>query len=123
MNNYKGLSYPVQKTALGFFHSNDDIAQIKASLLSIIMTKPGERVFEPYFGTPLHTLNPNKPLELLQEDCRQMIAKSLKEWEKRFPVTKIEVKVFGYDIYITVGFVDPVNLQQEHTLSVQVPLP
>ena len=122
MKNYKGLAYPVHKTTQGFFYSAGDIDQIKASFLTIIMTRPGERVLEPFFGTALHTLDPNKPSELLEEDYRKMIADSLHKWDKRFPVTNVKAKIFGYDINIVISFVDPVNLQQEHTLTLQLPL-
>ena len=122
MKNYKGLAYPIQKTTQGFFHGGDDIAQIKASMLTIIMTKPGERVFEPYFGTPIHQLNYNQPPELIADQLKQMIAISLNKWEKRYPVTNIEVKLVTGDAHIMVNFIDPVHLQQEHTLTLQLPL-
>lgn len=123
MKTYKGMAYPVVKTTKGFFYGGNDIDYIKASFLTIIMTKPGERVFMPYFGTPLHTLDYNKPQELLEEDCRQMIAKSLMIWEKRFPVTDIKIRMLGHDVNITINFVNPVDLQNEHTLTLQLPLP
>jgi phage baseplate assembly protein W len=122
MKNYKGLAYPIQKTTQGFFHGGDDISQIKASFLTIIMTRPGERVFEPFFGTPLHLLDASKPPEILEEECRAMIAKALNTWEKRFPVSEITAKAFGYDINITIKFIDPANLRQEHVLTLQMPL-
>lgn len=122
MRNYKGIAYPIAKTTHGLFHNGTDIDQIKANFLTIIMTKPGERVMEPFFGTPLHMLDFTKPLELVEEDCRQMIAKTLKIWEKRFPVTALEVKILSGDINITVNFIDPLNLQEEHVLTLQMPI-
>lgn len=122
MKQTKGIAYPVQKTTQGFFHASDDVAQIKASMLTILMTRPGERVFEPYFGTPIHKLDINKPLELLEEDCRLMIAQALRHWESRYPVTDVKVSIVGYEINVTITFVNPANLQDEHLLTLQMPL-
>lgn len=122
MKNYKGFAYPVEKNAKGFFYGGDDVSQIKANFLTIIMTKPGERVFEPYFGTPLHALNLNQPVEILEEQCKAMIAEALSIWEPRFPVTGLDVKVMGREATIVIKFVDPVHLQTEHSLTLQLPL-
>ena len=106
-----------------------DIEQIKSDMLSIIMTRPGERVMEPKFGCPLDTLNITQPTELLIEQARHMIAAALKMWEKRVQVTDVQVvfnsrqdSKYTFDINIEVTFIDPVYLQQEHVLTLQTPV-
>lgn len=126
---YRGTAYPILKTTRGYFCSSDDISQIKADMLTILMTRPGERIMELQFGTPFNTLNLGQPMELMVEEARQMIATALKIWEKRVQVTSVDVLFVdradlkaGYDINIQVSFIDPVNLQEEHLLTLQIPL-
>ena len=126
MGRYKGIAYPLTKSPAGFFHNTGDIEQIKASLLTIIMTLPGERVFEPMFGTPLHLLNFNQPRELIEEQARQMIAESILRWENRVQVHEITTVVKSnkgyYDLFIEVMFIDPSNLKTLHQLTIEIPI-
>jgi phage baseplate assembly protein W len=123
---YKGVAYPLRKNPSGFFHNTSDIEQIKASLLTIILTLPGERIFESDFGTPLHTLNFNQPKEGIEEQSRQMIAASIKRWEKRIQIneitTELTVNTGGQDLFIEVTFIDPVDLKTLHKLTVEIPV-
>ena len=124
-NRYKGYAYPIEATTGGLLTSGSDIAQIKASMLQIIRTRPGERVMNPNFGTPLHTLVDKEP-EYIIDNARLMIARALKFWEKRVQVTDVQVILIpasrGYDINVTVLFLDPVNMQEDYDLTVQFPL-
>lgn len=126
---YRGTPYPILKTSTGYFSPGDDIAQIKANMLVLILTRPGERIMELDFGTPLDKLDLSKPTELLVEDARQMIASVVKRWERRIQVTNVGVVFIprydlkpGLDINIQVSFINPINLQQEHVLTLQTPL-
>ena len=123
----RGAPYPIIKTTAGYFCKNDDITQIKADMLILLMTKPTERIMELGFGTPLNKLNLSQPMELLIEQARQIIAEALKNWEKRVQVTNVQVAFVPkndseLDINIQVSFIDPINLQQEHMLTLQTPL-
>lgn len=125
MSLIQGFPYPIENTAKGLFYSNDDIAQIKASMLTILLTTPGDRVMEPSFGTPLHNLMKfNRGL--IEEEAKQMIANSLKRWEKRVQVEDIQAAVIdtdnGLDLHIQVFFIDPTHLQETQLLSIQTPI-
>jgi phage baseplate assembly protein W len=122
MERYKGIAYPLRKNPLGLFHNTNDVEQIKASLLTIILTLPGERVFEPEFGTPFHNLNFNQPIELIEEQARQMIAASVKKWEKRVQVSEITTSLQERDLFIEVLFIDPTDLKSMHQLTVEIPV-
>lgn len=126
MGRYKGIAYPLRENPAGLFHNTGDIEQIKASLLTIIMTLPGERVFQPDFGTSLHSLNFNQPKELIEEQARQMIAGSIKRWERRIQVDEITTNLTtnrsGYDLFIEVMFIDPVDLKTLHQLTIEIPI-
>jgi len=126
MGRYRGIAYPLTKSPAGFFHNTSDIDQIKGSLLTIIMTLPGERVFEPNFGTPFHKLDMNQPREVIQEQARQMIADAILRWEKRIQVDEITTIINynqGYtDLFIEVNFIDPVDLKSVHQITIEIPI-
>lgn len=124
----KGFPYPIEKTVKGLFHNIDDISQIKSSMLTIILTCPGDRVMEPYFGTDLNSLiKLNR--ELIAEEAKQRIAKSLKRWEKRIQVSDIITTIIdneegnkGIDLHVQIFFIDPNNLKETQQLVVQTPI-
>jgi phage baseplate assembly protein W len=119
---HKGILYPIEKTPYGLFHTGSNVAQIKASMLTIIMTKPGERVMRPYFGTPLYKLR-SRPWEVIAEEARQMIAYSLKRFEKRAQVTDVQCVLLNDGcLNIQVLFIDPTNLQETQELVLQIQL-
>ncbi len=124
---YKGIIHPIQKTPYGLFHSGDDISQIKSSLLAIVLTRTGERVCEPFFGTPLHQVNLTSPKEMMENQVSVMVAKSVKFWEKRIQVkdikTLIEMNETGELLAtISVIFIVPNNIKEEHLFTLQTPL-
>lgn len=126
MGRYKGIAYPLRNNPTGLFHNTGDVEQIKASLLTIILTIPGERLCEPQFGTALHQLNFAQPKELIEEEARQMVANSVKRWERRIQVdqitTVLTVNRGSYDLYVEVLFIDPLDLKTVHMLTVEVPI-
>ena len=75
----------------GFLRSTFGINQIKADLLQLLLTNPGERVMLPTYGTPLKRLifDPNDTD--LEVAAREMIINSITQWEPRINVTQIEV--------------------------------
>lgn len=121
---YFGIPYPIEKNALGLINTGNDISQIKASMLTIIMTVPGERVCLPMFGTALNKLA-NDPSEVAVDKARMMIAASLKRWEKRVQVVDIRCIMVhnksSRDLNIQVDFVDPIHMQKIEQLTVQIP--
>ncbi len=105
----------------GYLHTSDNLGQIKGSMLTIIMTRPGERVMRPRFGTPLHRLK-GRPHSIIASEARQMIALSLKKWETRVQVTEVNTMLLDDgDLNIDIFFIDPhTNLQDIHRLTLQV---
>lgn len=122
MNRFKGIAYPIKKHPQGLFHNADsDIAQIKASMAAIILTEPGERIFEPHFGTSLGKINLNSPIEMVRNEARMKIASSIKNWEKRVQVTEVVVDIGKSEdkliFKIQVLFIDPINIKTINNLT------
>ncbi len=119
---YKGIYYPITKNPRGYFHNTDDVSQIKASLASIILTEPNERIFEPSFGVSLSKVNLNAPMELVKSEIRMKVATGLKRWEKRVQVSDILVDLVEDETNkiliakIEVLFLDPIDIRTSHSL-------
>jgi phage baseplate assembly protein W len=134
---YPGVPYPITKNPKGFFFIQDGIDQVKADMLILLLTNPGERVMLPDYGTPLRRLifEPNDPKLVLQ--TKNMIARSLKLWEPRVAITQIFVKN-GLDknsrnisddgtetdgvLLIRVLFVDRAKIDEVFELKLEVPI-
>lgn len=137
MRKFLGLPYPVKKTPLGFFYSQDGINQIKSDMLTLLLTNPGERIMNPHFGTPLRSLMFDPNDGALQFTARNMIINSIKKWEPRIAVQNIEVKSkidndsldksdqrqdLEHILFIRIIFVDPENITEIQELVLEVPL-
>lgn len=137
MEKFIGLQYPLVKTARGLLAQKNNVDQIKADLLQLLLTNPGERVMLPEFGTPLRDLvfEPNDVS--LESVAKKMIADSITKWEPRIVVSDISVTSnfdpnnlnqndLGEEIEailgISISFVDPENISQIESLTLQLPL-
>lgn len=132
-----GLQYPLIKTSRGILAQKTGIDQIKADMLQLLLTNPGERVMLPEFGTPLRKLlfEPNDPALTLQ--AKQMIQKSLEQWEPRVVISQVVVTssidddfLNSYDtgenrehiLSIKINFYDPQDISQVDELKLQLPI-
>lgn len=135
--NYLGAPYPIVPTARGLLASPGSLEQIKADLLVLLLTNPGERIMLPDFGTPLRTLifEPND--SRLEQAAREMIIQSIRKWEPRITVEQIDVfskfdesslaaddprqdieNILG----IRIIFKDPQNIADLDELRLEIPL-
>lgn len=113
------------------------VDQIRADLLQLLLTNPGERVMLPEFGTPLRQLIFEQNDSSLESRAKQMIASAIIRWEPRIVVENISVtSKFNKDdlhvddpgdeteaiLGIKIDFVDPDNIAQVEKLELQIPL-
>ena len=132
-----GLQYPLVKTPRGTMAGRSGVDQIKADLLQLLLTNPGERVMLPEFGTPLRKLifEPNDAA--LEAIAKKMIADSITRWEPRIVVSNISVtsrfdasklhpedtrSELGAILGIQIEFVDPENISQVESLVLELPV-
>lgn len=137
MEKFIGLQYPLVKTARGLLSHKSGVDQIKADLLQLLLTNPGERVMLPEFGTPLRKLifEPND--SVLELTAKQMIANSITKWEPRIVVSGISVTAnfdpkdldyndskeeIGAILGIKISFMDPENISKVESLVLQLPV-
>lgn len=132
--NFSGFPYPIQKTSQGLLSSLKGIDKIKANLICILLTNPGERCMLPNFGTPLREVLFDQNDEILAEKVRQMIITSIKKWEPRIVINGIDISS-NYEeeefeennssenvLYIKIMFSDPENINEVQELQLELPL-
>jgi phage baseplate assembly protein W len=134
---FLGLQYPLAKTPRGILAQKSGIAQIKADLLQLLLTNPGERCMIPTFGTPLKKLmfEPNDPQ--LEVQAKKVIGDAIDMWEPRIVVDQIEVTSYfpedsldrndpgedrAYILGIRILFFDPQNISEVNELKMEMPL-
>ena len=137
MADFIGLQYPLEKTPRGLMAQSRGVDQVKADLLQLLLTNPGERVMLPTFGTPLRELffEPNDPT--LAGEAQAMIAEAISNWEPRIELQNITVSSDfssedlatndpGYDrehiLGIKIEFYDPGNITQLQELVLKIPI-
>lgn len=134
---FLGCQYPLVKTPRGIMAQKSGVDQIKADLLQLLLTNPGERVMLPDFGTPLRKLvfEPNDPT--LEVQAKKMIADAIARWEPRIEINNISVtsafnpadladtdtrEEIEHILGIKIEFFDPMNISQVQELVLEVPI-
>lgn len=136
MDKFLGLQYPLERTHRGILAQKKGVDQIKADLLQLLLTNPGERVMLPDFGTPLRKLIHEPNDATLVATATQMIAASINRWEPRVEVTNIHVtsnidpndlnrddpkEDIEHILGIKIEFVDPENISKVEALVLELP--
>lgn len=113
------------------------VDQIKADILQLLLTNPGERVMVPEFGVPLRKLIFEQNDAILEMAAKNMIAEALARWEPRVVIQQISVtsqfdrkELSELDtgderdaiLGIKIDFIDPENIQSIEHLAVERPL-
>ncbi len=136
-NKFLGAPYPIVSTARGLLATQRGVDQIKADLLQLLLTNPGERVMLPGFGTPLREIifEPNDATS--SEQVRDMIINSIRTWEPRITIEQIDVSTqadqeslheddsledIDHIMIVRILFFDPENISEVQELKLEVPL-
>ena len=94
-NNFAvGITLPIQKGETGYFRQSfQTFDQIKSNIKNLLLTKKGERVCQPDFGSGIHDLLFNPATERFEEDVENTINEALEKWLPYVIVEDIDVDV------------------------------
>lgn len=126
--NFLGLQYPLVKNAKGVMAQKSGVDQIKADLLQLLLTNPGERVMLPDFGVPLRKYIFEQPTDTVLLQIKQAIIDAIQKWEPRIEIENIavtngdETLDEDHGIFISITFFDPQNISQVESLVLEIPL-
>ena len=76
-----GLTLPLKSGIKGYFEqSYDTLTQIKANITNFFNTRPGERRFNPQFGTKLYQYLFDQNIEGFDEILKNVIVEDMTYW-------------------------------------------
>ena len=94
-NNYAvGITLPIQRGEDGYFRQSfRTFDQIRSNLKNLLLTKKGERIFQPEFGSGLHDLLFNPATEKFEEDLENTINDAVAKWLPYVIVEDINIDI------------------------------
>tara|TARA_Y100000816_G_C25778657_1_gene408474 strand:- start:22 stop:453 length:432 start_codon:yes stop_codon:yes gene_type:complete len=94
-NNYAvGITLPIQRGEDGYFRQSfRTFDQIRSNLKNLLLTKKGERIFQPEFGSGLHDLLFNPATEKFEEDLENTINDAIAQWLPYIVVEDINIDI------------------------------
>jgi uncharacterized protein len=116
---YQGIMFPFSVGANSFPATAINQDLLKQSILQILLTTPGERVFLPTFGSALESTVFENTGAALTLKVRSIVLSSLTRWEPRIVVQSINVSEQESSVYITITYAIP-SLQQQDTMTMQL---
>jgi uncharacterized protein len=93
LNDYAiGLSLPLQMTSNTFNQTYDNLVQLKSNVRNLLLTKKGERIGQPNFGTNLHRLlfEPND--DSLEDKIYQAVDSAIRLWLPQLSINEINIE-------------------------------
>ena len=94
-NNYAvGITLHIQRGEDGYFRQSfRTFDQIRSNLKNLLLTKKGERIFQPEFGSGLHDLLFNPATEKFEEDLENTINDAIAQWLPYIVVEDINIDI------------------------------
>ena len=131
-----GCQYPIVKTPRGLLPTVYQTEAVKADLMQLLLTNPGERVMLPEFGTPLRPLLFEQSNPLFAQRVRNAIISAINLWEPRIVVLAIDIvdpqgntgdtailtNADSNSFYVNIKFALPEKLQAVDDLKLEIPL-
>ena len=114
---YIGLEFPLKYTSTGFFkRTKTALEQTKHNIKNLLLTRKGERVGNPTFGSNLHATLFEPQIESFEDTVEEAVRSSITEWLPFVSVEDIITSMSDANtvtINITLGInTDPTSLEQ-----------
>ena len=93
-NSAYGITLPVQRGNSGYFNQAfSSFEQAKSNLKNLLLTRKGERLFQPNFGTGLHELLFEQLDNKLEAQFESTITDSVNFWLPYIDIEQIDVQM------------------------------
>lgn len=122
---YIGITLPIRDSNTGMFEQSTTVfQQVKSNFKNLILTKKGERLMQPEFGTDLHRILFENITEDTLDNARLTVVESINRWMPFLELVTFELKnpVNGnphrVDIYVSYRFRNNPNVTDSLTVSV-----
>jgi phage baseplate assembly protein W len=121
---YVGVTLPITNSNLGMFaRSTTVFEQVKSNYKNLILTKKGERLMQPEFGTDLHRILFENITEDTLDNARGTVVSATERWMPFLEVINFEVNnpvngnVHRIDLSVTYRFRNNPNVTDSITVS------
>lgn len=89
-----GITLPVKRGNTGFFEQAfTSYEQAKANLKNLLLTKKGERIMQPEFGTGLHSLLFEQADDQLEVRLEEVITDAVNFWLPYITIDTVDVEM------------------------------
>jgi len=90
---WKGVALPWNNTVIGTIEPKDDLEVIKSSVIWIVLTRLGERVMLPEFGSTLPDalFEPNDPSTVA--NIQSSVSEAISRWDDRVEFLQMETEI------------------------------
>ena len=94
-NNFAvGITLPIQRGNDGYFRQSfRTFDQVRSNLKNLLLTKKGERLLQPEFGSGLHDLLFNPATEKFEEDLETTVNDAVAKWLPYIIVEDINIDI------------------------------
>ncbi len=90
---YIGITLPITNGNTGMFAQSTTVfQQVKSNFKNLILTKKGERLMQPEFGTDLHRILFENITENTLENARLTVVEAVERWMPFLELQQFEVK-------------------------------
>ena len=87
-----GITLPIQRGNGGYFaQSYQTSEQVKSNIKNLILTRKGERLMHPNFGTDLYNTLFNQNTDDLESEIERSIDRAIQEWMPYISIDEILV--------------------------------
>ena len=93
-----GLTIPIQDGNSGMFdQSFDTLTQTKMNIINLLNTRPGERRFQPTFGSRLWSLTFEQNLDTIIDVAENIVSEDISMWIPGVTVTGVTATLLTSD--------------------------
>lgn len=116
-----GTAVPLVKGTEGFFSRSDFLDSAKRAIIVILLTRVGERVHNPFFGSRLLELVFEQDDSVLRDLAQEYVKKPIEQFEPDIKILSFDV-VSGNDnsVSIIIEFVLRSNILQTGNVTLQI---
>jgi phage baseplate assembly protein W len=106
---YIGVTLPLRRGNTGYFEQSTEMfKQIKSNFKNLILTKKGERLMQPDFGTDLSRIVFEQITDETLENARATVVSAVEKWMPFLELTNFEINT------PTESFPNRINLKVEY---------
>ena len=118
-----GLVLPVHDGSNGYFQvAWDALTQTKSNLTNLILTKKGERVFQPEFGCNIHNLVFEQITDDIEANAKGAIEEAVQVWLPFVTINNVQLtkNEDSNVVYITIVFNLRTNVSITDSITVSI---